>query len=128
MRLHRVLGHESIRLVTPVLHGLRTHVAVLPKVCENIITVLSDVLGTSVQLFEILLKLLPGHECDHAHLLNSIVVIGIIHVCSTLSYPSLLLLWRWCVLLLLFTRRFPMLLRLFGCLWKFLHGVGASLD
>lgn len=125
MRLHRVLGHEAIRLVTPVLHGLRTHVPVLPKVCENIVTVLSDMLGTSVQLFEILLEFFPGHECDHAHLLIAIIVIGIIHICSTLSYPSLLLLWRWHLLLLL-TRRFSMLLLgLFGSLWKFLHGVRA---
>lgn len=83
MRLHRVLGHKTIRLVAPILHRLGTHVAVLPKVCENIVTILSDDLCTSIQLLEILLKFFLGHQCNHAPLY--IVIIRIACISSSLS-------------------------------------------
>jgi hypothetical protein len=126
VRLHRVLGHEAIWLVASILHRLRaTHVAILSNVCENIVTILSDILCASIQLFEILLKFFLCHQSNHAPL-NSVVIIRIVCICSAFSQSSLLLLWRWC-LLLLFTWGLSML-SLFGCLRKFLHWIGASLS
>ena len=125
MRLHWVFWHEAIRLVTPVLHRLRTHITVLPKVCENIVTILSNLLSASVQLFEILLKFFPCHQSHHS-LLNSVIIIHIICICSSLSYPHLLLLRRR-GLLLLFTWRLSLLVLLYR-FREFFHWIRATLS